>query len=167
MLQLRMPVSSDLWMKRLILVVSLALLSGCGQWTSATTKQASSLAEDIRELPFHFPCQRDTEGERVEGSPATYVPSGGEVLIGCILDQEGNGIAGATAGPDGEEAAATMTAEGWGPTGEDGRYLTPGIAHPGWYTVTADARGYEPLQKRVLIRKGQTAVLDFVLEPAL
>ncbi len=59
-----------------------------------------------------------------------------------------------------------MTSEGWIPTGEDGRYLVPGVIHPGWYTITANARGYKPVSKRVLYRRGYAAVLGFELKRA-
>ncbi len=57
-----------------------------------------------------------------------------------------------------------MTAIGWGPTGEDGQYIVPGVVYPGWYTITASARGYKPASKRVLYREDYTAVVDFELE---
>ncbi len=85
-------------------------------------------------------------------------------MLGCITDRDGAGIAGASAVPVTEGAAATMTAIGWGPTGEDGQYIVPGVVYPGWYTITASARGYKPASKRVLYREDYTAVVDFELE---
>lgn len=146
---MRLPVSA---------VILAVLLSACSACTPG-----DALTENLRELPFHFPCQRDTRCEEVRQSSATYVP-GPMVMLGCITDREGGGIAGTGAVPETEDAAATMTAEGRGQTGEDGRYLVPGVADPGWYTITATAHGYKPVSKRVLFRGGYTTVLDFELE---
>lgn len=146
---LRLPVS---------IVILAVVLSACG-----VENAGYSLAGDLRELPFHFPCQRDTRGDKVGHSPATYAPGPMEML-GCITDKEGRGIAGASALPEPEGVATPMTAEGWVPTDEDGRYLVPGVIHPGWYTITASARGYKPVSRRVLYREGHTAVLDLQLD---
>ncbi len=64
------------------IVVLAVLLSACG-----IENARPSLSEDLRELPFHFPCQRDTRGEQVRQSPATYVPGPME-MIGCVTDAE-------------------------------------------------------------------------------
>ncbi len=120
------------------------------------------LAGDLREMPFHWPCQRATKGDRVEGSPATYV-KGPMILVGCILDTKGSGIAD-TGTEVGAPSEATVTAGGFS-TGKDGRYQEANIYVPGWYTVRVSTYGYKPVTKRVLIREGYTAVLDFVLQP--
>ncbi len=57
----------------------------------AATGIVEPLAEDLKEKPFHFSCQSDMRGEKVKGSPATYVP-GPTGLIGCITDSGGKGI---------------------------------------------------------------------------
>lgn len=128
----------------------------------ASAVRVESLVQDLREMPFHFPCQSETEGETVAGSPATYV-SGPTLLIGCITDGAGDGIGNASTEIDPSRSEATVTAMGFF-TREDGRYVAPNIVEPGWYTVTADASGYRPETKRVLVREGSTAVLDFTLD---
>ena len=125
--------------------------------------RTGSLVEDLREMPFHWPCQSDTNGEYVGGSPATYV-RGPMFLIGCITDPRGKGIGRSGTEVDPSRSDATVTAAGF-ISGVDGRYVDPGISQPGWYTITATAYGYKPATKRVLIKEGWTTVLDYVLTP--
>ncbi len=124
--------------------------------------QEGMLAEDLRETPFHWPCQRNTKGETVKGSPATYV-KGPMIVVGCIRDPKGRGIAD-TGTQVRAPSDATVTAMGFS-TGKDGRYQEANIYVPGWYTLQVSTYGYKPLTKRVLVKEGYTAVLDFVLQP--
>ncbi len=133
-----------------------------------------------------FPCQSETRGGKIRGSPATYSPTaietrdgtgGGISLMGCIREKSGKGIAGATTavrylekghpGPiDIRTGRPVVSRRIEYRTDEDGRYIEPNIAGPGWWEVTATAPGYIPVTKRVLIPVGddhRTAVLDFIL----
>ncbi len=49
-------------------------------------------------------------------------------------------------------------------TGVDGWYTEPNIRGEGWYDLTANAEGYKPVTKRVFVKDGQTALLDFTLD---
>lgn len=157
----------------LLLIMSLLLIA-CGSGAQeladgraagdVSSDRGGSLARDLRDAPFHFPCQSETEGEKVAGSPATCV-TGPTLLIGCITDEAGNGIGDASTEIDPSRSEATVTAMVF-LTREDGRYVAPNIVETGWYSVTAGASGYGPETKRVLIREGGTAVLDFRLKRA-
>lgn len=128
---------------------------------------AEALARDLEDVPFHWPCQADTKGEKVQGSPATYV-RGPAKLIGCIKDRDGRGIQGASTGVEvGSVSDATVTLEFASPipTDKAGRYYERNAKGPGWWVVTAYAPGYKQLTKRVRVNEGWTAVLDYALEP--
>ena len=143
-------------------IVAVALLWACGP--SRADQAGEQSAMDTENATAKRPvCQRDTNGEMIEGSPATYV-LGPTRLPGCMLDAEGNGIAMASTQVE-RSSEATITAIGERLTEAGGRYAVQSISSPARYTVTASARGHKPVTKHVLVKKEQTAVLDFVLEP--
>ncbi len=154
---------------------------------AATATALAIIPTPAPPVVWEFPCQSETRGGKIRGSPATYPPGaidtrdgtgGGIYLMGCIREESGKGIAGAT-------TTVRYLEEGYPGlidirtglpviknmryrTGEDGRYIEPNIAGPGWWEVTATAPGYANVTKRVLIPGGddhRTAVLDFVLQP--
>ena len=155
---------------------------------AATATALAIVPTSAPPVVWEFPCQGETRGGKIRGSPATY-PSGaidtrdgtgaGISLMGCIRAESGKGIAGAT-------TTVRYLEEGYPGlidirtglpvikniryrTDEKGRYIEPNIAGPGWWEVTATAPGYANVAKRVLIPKGndhRTAVLDFNLPRA-
>lgn len=113
--------------------------------------------------PMPIPCQRELQPGYKPGDGAAYVP-GEEGLMGCVTDPQGRPIGYARPGPDSAPPGVRLTLEG-NFTGEDGRYHDGRLAEPGWYTFSVHHDRYETATKRVEVRRGQTAVLDFVLKP--
>ncbi len=112
-------------------------------------------------------CQSDTKGAREQGSDATYVrdPEYKEgVVRGCIRNIAGEPLPGAYTDTRPLGLMRRMTAVGFH-TEKDGQYTELNIIEPGWYAIKAVAAGYEPQTKRVLVKGGHSAVLDFELEP--
>lgn len=130
---------------------------------------ASAIAEAratpiLPPTPYPFPCQSEIEGLVVEGSAGEYIGGIGlgYGVIGCIRDERGEGIAGATTVARPLDAGLPRGYRRY-QTGEDGRYYEVNVAGLGWWEITARAPGYESATKLVRTRNQMTSVVDFTL----
>lgn len=149
----------------LIVTCSCLLLVACSPRDLLYSgKEATAVvsAQNIPEVtPIPFPCQADLEPAM--GDEVPYRPVLG-VVMGCVTNKEGRPVAYAgvpvlSVPPGVEHLTIGHT------TREDGRYWNDMLREPGRYQLGVYADGYRPAKKWVEVRKGRTAVLDFVLEP--
>ncbi len=155
-------------MRRRYLVLLLSgMLLACGM--ARTPDAEPSVAAPPPEYfdnitPVSFPCRFDLQpAARTDGAPA-YLP-GMTAAVGCVLDEEGNPVRGASVNVHSLPRGIGMPGIGNGPS-EDGSYVIQ-LEEPGNYQLVADAEGYAESYTWVRVKRGQTTVLDIVLERQL
>lgn len=137
------------------------------QMTTATdaATQARSIATRHQGKLTMYACQSDVVGVREPTSDASYVPGGSLSVRGCIKDSHGRPLTRAIWDIVRRPPGVRTTMMGPAPVRKNGWYREVNIVHPGPYEIRAMAPGYKPSTKRVLVKEGQEAILDFVLEP--
>lgn len=128
------------------------MLSSCFEWLliSALFLNVAAFSFFGQDEPVISEEKKDREKQPVEG------------VSGRVTAASGHPIAGARVHPQPVGDSSPAVPEMLIVTDEDGRYTWR--LHPAEYEITVSAPGYRDSVKRVVVRAGEQAMLDFSLE---